>query len=126
MGKVAQDVSCLAFLFEIPGSKLFQVTACAHVFCKACLINFSASLGQVSCPSCSKLLTVDLTTNTDAGGQSSRTTMKGFKSSSILNRIQLNDFQTSTKIEALVCLIRILEFLKAVTRQFPRKSFYTL
>ncbi|KAK6242877.1 hypothetical protein QUC31_013382 [Theobroma cacao] len=77
------------------------VTACAHVFCKACLIDFSASLGQVSCPSCSRLLTVDLTTKADAGGQSSRTTLKGFKSSSILNRIQLNDFQTSTKIEAL-------------------------
>ncbi|XP_021300424.1 DNA repair protein RAD16 isoform X2 [Herrania umbratica] len=77
------------------------VTACAHVFCKACLIDFSASLGQVSCPSCSRLLTVDLTTKADAGGQSSRTTLKGFKSSSVLNRIQLNDFQTSTKIEAL-------------------------
>ncbi|XVF42936.1 hypothetical protein PTKIN_Ptkin02bG0000800 [Pterospermum kingtungense] len=84
------------------------VTACAHVFCKACLIDFSASLGQVSCPSCSKLLTVDLTTNTDAGGQSSRTTMKGFKSSSIVNRIQLNDFQTSTKIEALREEIRFM------------------
>ncbi|XWS69857.1 hypothetical protein CRYUN_Cryun04dG0214100 [Craigia yunnanensis] len=84
------------------------VTACAHVFCKACLIDFSASLGQVSCPSCSGLLTVDLTKNTDAGGQSSRTTLKGFKSSSILNRIQLNDFQTSTKIEALREEIRFM------------------
>ncbi|XVE53400.1 hypothetical protein DITRI_Ditri02bG0201200 [Diplodiscus trichospermus] len=84
------------------------VTACAHVFCKACLIDFSASLGQVSCPSCLRLLTVDLTTNKDAGGQSSRTTVKGFKSSSILNRIQLNDFQTSTKIEALREEIRFM------------------
>lgn len=84
------------------------VTACAHAFCKACLIDFSASLGQVSCPSCSRLLTVDLTTNTDAGVQSSRTTLKGFKSSSILNRIQLNDFQTSTKIEALREEIRFM------------------
>ncbi|KAK8627803.1 hypothetical protein V6N13_135403 [Hibiscus sabdariffa] len=84
------------------------VTACAHVFCKACLIDFSASLGQVSCPSCSKLLTVDLTTIVDAGGQSSRTTLKGFKSSSILNSIQLNDFQTSTKIEALREEIRFM------------------
>ncbi|KAK8525984.1 hypothetical protein V6N13_017058 [Hibiscus sabdariffa] len=84
------------------------VTACAHVFCKACLIEFSASLGHVSCPSCSRLLTVDLTTNVDAGGQSGRTTLKGFKSSSILNRIQLNDFQTSTKIEALREEIRFM------------------
>ncbi|XP_022777033.1 ATP-dependent helicase rhp16 isoform X3 [Durio zibethinus] len=84
------------------------VTACSHVFCKACLIDFSASLGQVSCPSCSRLLTVDLTTNADAVGQSSRTTLKGFKPSSILNRIQLNDFQTSTKIEALREEIRFM------------------
>ncbi|KAE8667613.1 Helicase protein with RING/U-box domain isoform 2 [Hibiscus syriacus] len=60
------------------------VTACEHVFCKACLIDFSASLGYVSCPSCSRLLTVDMTTNADAGGQSSRTTLKGFKSSRIV------------------------------------------
>lgn len=79
------------------------VTACEHVFCKACLIDFSASLGQVSCPSCSKLLTVDLTTSLGAGNQTTKTTIKGFRSSSILNRIQLENFQTSTKIEALVC-----------------------
>lgn len=83
---------------------LFQVTACLHVFCKACLLDFSASLGQVSCPTCSKLLTVDLTANAGCGDQTAKTTIKGFKSSSILNRIQLNDFQTSTKIEALVCV----------------------
>lgn len=81
---------------------MFQVTACEHVFCKACLIDFSASLGQVSCPSCSKLLTVDLTTSVGAGNQTTKTTIKGFRSSSILNRIQLENFQTSTKIEALV------------------------
>ncbi|CAI8616134.1 unnamed protein product [Vicia faba] len=75
------------------------VTACEHTFCKGCLIDFSASLGQVSCPSCSKLLTVDLTSNKDAVVH--KTTIKGFRSSSILNRIQIENFQTSTKIEAL-------------------------
>ncbi|XP_062152247.1 ATP-dependent helicase rhp16-like isoform X1 [Alnus glutinosa] len=78
-----------------------RVSACEHVFCKTCLIDFCASLGQASCPSCSKLLTVDLTRNVDDGDQASKTTIKGFRSSSILNRIQLDDFQTSTKIEAL-------------------------
>ncbi|XP_065874135.1 DNA repair protein RAD16 [Euphorbia lathyris] len=77
------------------------VTSCSHVFCKACLLDFSASLGQVSCPTCSCLLTVDLTTNVNGGDQTVKPTIKGYKSSSILNRIQLNDFQTSTKIEAL-------------------------
>lgn len=97
--------------FSIILSLLFQVTSCAHVFCKACLLDFSASLGQVSCPTCSRLLTVDLTGNTDAGDQTPKPTIKGFKSSSILNRIQLNDFQTSTKIEALVCVCEIITFI---------------
>ncbi|XP_054811876.1 ATP-dependent helicase rhp16-like isoform X2 [Prosopis cineraria] len=84
------------------------VTSCEHIFCKACLIDFSASLGQVSCPSCSKLLTVDLTSNIDVGDQSRKTTIKGFRSSSILNRIRLENFQTSTKIEALREEIRFM------------------
>ncbi|XP_010522351.1 PREDICTED: DNA repair protein RAD16 isoform X1 [Tarenaya hassleriana] len=84
------------------------VTSCAHVFCKACLIDFSASLGKVTCPTCSKLLTVDWTTKPDAGGQASKTTIKGFRASSILNRIKLDDFQTSTKIEALREEIRLM------------------
>ncbi|XP_057750711.1 DNA repair protein RAD16-like isoform X1 [Arachis stenosperma] len=84
------------------------VTSCEHIFCKACLIDFSASLGQVSCPTCSKLLTVDLTSNKDVGVQANKTTIKGFRSSSILNRIRLENFQTSTKIEALREEIRFM------------------
>ncbi|KAK6918853.1 Zinc finger, C3HC4 RING-type [Dillenia turbinata] len=84
------------------------VTSCAHVFCKPCLIDFSTSLGHVSCPSCSKPLTVDLTTNTDASGIKNKVTVKGFKHSSILNRIWLEDFQTSTKIDALREEIRFM------------------
>ncbi|OIV99204.1 hypothetical protein TanjilG_19700 [Lupinus angustifolius] len=84
------------------------VTSCEHVFCKSCLIDFSTSLGRVSCPSCSKLLTVDLTSNMVAGVHANKTTIKGFRSSSILNRIQLENFQTSTKIEALREEIRFM------------------
>ncbi|KAJ8764644.1 hypothetical protein K2173_006726 [Erythroxylum novogranatense] len=73
------------------------VAACAHVFCKACLLDYSSTVGQVRCPNCSKLVTADLT----SGRQMTKTTVKGFRSSSILNRIELNNFQTSTKIEAL-------------------------
>ncbi|KAM1373317.1 hypothetical protein ACFX2I_024033 [Malus domestica] len=76
------------------------VTACEHVFCKACLLDFAASLGQVSCPTCSKPVTVDFTTTPGPANQT-KTTIKGFRSSSILNRIKLENFQTSTKIEAL-------------------------
>lgn len=92
------------------GSLTLKVTSCAHVFCKACLISFSTSLGKVTCPTCSKLLTVDWTTKADTEHQARRkTTIKGFKASSILNRIKLDDFQTSTKIEALVCNLEYLQ-----------------
>ncbi|KAG7987830.1 hypothetical protein I3843_03G153700 [Carya illinoinensis] len=40
--------------------------------------------------------------------QAAKTTIKGFRSSSILNRIQLDDFQTSTKMEALREEIRFM------------------
>ena len=59
----------------------------------------------MACPSCSELVNADFISSPDAGNQIGKTTVKGFKSSSILNRIQLENFQTSTKIEALVCLI---------------------
>ncbi|KAI4319855.1 hypothetical protein MLD38_033405 [Melastoma candidum] len=84
------------------------VTSCMHVFCKGCLTDFSASLGQVSCPKCSKPLTVDLTSKADANDESTRSSVQGFRSTSILNRIQLDDFQTSTKIEALREEIRFM------------------
>ena len=95
-------------LLWVLNSLLFQVTSCEHVFCKACLRDYSSSLGQVSCPSCSKLLTVDLTSKPETSNRTSKTTIKGFRSSSILNRVQLDDFQTSTKIEALVCMVTII------------------
>ncbi|XP_063941817.1 ATP-dependent helicase rhp16 [Daucus carota subsp. sativus] len=63
------------------------VNACGHTFCQSCLINFSASAGQGSCPTCF---------------------ITGFKSSSILNRIRLGDFKTSTKLEALREEIRFM------------------
>ncbi|KZV17715.1 hypothetical protein F511_01524 [Dorcoceras hygrometricum] len=83
------------------------VTSCAHVFCKSCLIDFAASMEHNSCPSCSKPLTVDFTSKKDAKEQN-RTTIEGFRPSSILNRIKLDDFQTSTKIDALREEIRFM------------------
>lgn len=67
-------------------------------------------MGQKSCPSCPKLLTADFTSKND-GDQSRKTTIKGFRSSSIINRINHEDFQTSTKIEALVCIVNELPFI---------------
>lgn len=93
----------ISYLASEPKFLLFQVTSCSHVFCKSCLIDFSSSMGQVSCPSCSKPLTVDFTGSRDNEDKVSKTTVHGFKQSSILNRIRLDDFQSSTKIDALVC-----------------------
>ncbi|KAJ8420153.1 hypothetical protein Cgig2_022168 [Carnegiea gigantea] len=41
------------------------------------------------------------------GVQEAKTSVNGFRSSSILNRIRLDDFQTSTKIDALVSLFQL-------------------
>ncbi|XP_010244485.1 PREDICTED: DNA repair protein RAD16 [Nelumbo nucifera] len=84
------------------------VTACAHVFCKACLVDYSTTLEQGSCPSCSKPLTVDFTAKMNAEYQGTKTTIKGYRHSSILSRICLEDFQTSTKIDALREEIRFM------------------
>ncbi|KAG8080406.1 hypothetical protein GUJ93_ZPchr0007g3474 [Zizania palustris] len=76
------------------------VASCDHVFCKTCLIDYSATLGNVSCPSCSIPLTVDLTTRNS--GEKVTANMKGGKRSGILSRLRnLKDFQTSSKIDAL-------------------------
>ncbi|XP_020592008.1 ATP-dependent helicase rhp16 isoform X2 [Phalaenopsis equestris] len=77
------------------------VTSCDHSFCKGCLIDYSAASGDVLCPTCAKPLTVDLTTNCNSGGNTSASSMRGFKRSRILQRIDKKDFKTSTKIDAL-------------------------
>lgn len=94
------SVYAMIFLNCPPLSSFVQVTSCEHVFCKACLIDYSAALGSVSCPSCEEPLTVDLTTN--SGEKNSATAIKGFKRSGILNRLKIANFKTSTKIDALV------------------------
>ncbi|XP_072958069.1 DNA repair protein RAD16 [Typha angustifolia] len=76
------------------------VTSCKHFFCKGCLIDYSASLGCISCPTCSKPLTVDLTTK-NSGELVSGVARKGFKRSGILDILNILDFKTSTKIDAL-------------------------
>lgn len=45
------------------------VTSCSHVFCKPCLIDLSATFGQVSCLTCSIPLTVDFTSSMSHGEQ---------------------------------------------------------
>ncbi|XP_069143572.1 ATP-dependent helicase rhp16-like [Solanum lycopersicum] len=77
------------------------VTCCRHMFCRACMIYLADGVMEKPCHSCTKPLTFDFTGNKDKGVSSSKPTVKGFRSSSILNKIQLDKFRTSTKIEAL-------------------------
>ncbi|XP_034697008.1 DNA repair protein RAD16-like isoform X1 [Vitis riparia] len=88
------------------------VASCKHVFCKTCLQSLAPAFGVALCPACSAPFSVksamkknDSTLKNYAG---SGTTFNDFKSSSILNRIALNEFQTSTKIEALREEIRFM------------------
>ncbi|WMV38999.1 hypothetical protein MTR67_032384 [Solanum verrucosum] len=78
-----------------------KVTCCRHVFCRACMNYLAEGVMEAPYPSCTKPLTFDFTGNKDKGDSSSKPTVKGFRSSSILNKIQLDKFKTSTKIEAL-------------------------
>ncbi|XP_017251223.2 DNA repair protein RAD16 [Daucus carota subsp. sativus] len=84
------------------------VSACKHSFCSYCWDLFSTSAGQVLCPTCKKPLTIDLGTEEEQEDKDTKTTIKGFKPSSIINRIRLDDFQTSTKIDALREEIRFM------------------
>ncbi|KAK4713732.1 hypothetical protein R3W88_019639 [Solanum pinnatisectum] len=69
----------------------------------SCLISFSVCMGQISCPSCPKSFTVDFTAN-----DQKKANIKGFRSSSVMNKIRLDNFQKSTKIEALRKEIRCM------------------
>nr|GMC51636.1 DNA repair protein RAD16-like [Ipomoea batatas] len=79
----------------------YHVPSCAHTFCRTCLEEFSSGMAKVSCPTCSKSLTTGLLNGSGNRDSKNRTTIKGFRASSILNRIVLDEFQTSTKIDAL-------------------------
>ncbi|MCD9638831.1 hypothetical protein HAX54_022991 [Datura stramonium] len=58
-----------------------------------------------------KPLTFDFTANDDKGDSNSKPTAKGFRSSSILNKIQLDKFKTSTKISYVASHVRDLLIL---------------
>uniref|UniRef100_A0A3Q7HDK1 Zinc finger C3HC4 RING-type domain-containing protein n=1 Tax=Solanum lycopersicum TaxID=4081 RepID=A0A3Q7HDK1_SOLLC len=74
-------------------TRMRQVNSCTHVFCKSCLINFTAIVGQLSCPSCFESITVDFTAN----DQKTKASIKGFRTSSILNIICVDNFSDKHK-----------------------------
>ncbi|KAK6917761.1 Zinc finger, C3HC4 RING-type [Dillenia turbinata] len=76
------------------------LTPCKHVFCNDCLNNYTEHLGVPSCPSCDRRLPSDLKPN----GRPRPSKRKA----PILSKIRLEEFQTSTKIDALKEEIRFM------------------
>ncbi|BDA51349.1 probable ATP-dependent helicase rhp16 [Coccomyxa sp. Obi] len=73
------------------------VAACGHAFCRVCLAEYlDGCTGVAGCPSCQRPLSVDLTAASPAPAR-----VAGARKASILNRLALGEFQSSTKIEAL-------------------------
>lgn len=75
--------------------------SCGHTFCRGCIQEYTSTSGQSSCPSCLKPLTIDLTGRRNANNQETTNKINGYRRSSILGKIDLQEFQTSTKIDAL-------------------------
>jgi DNA repair protein RAD16 len=76
-------------------------TSCGHTFCRGCIQEYTSTSGQSLCPSCLKPLTIDFTGRRNGNNQENTNKIKGYKRSSILSKINLDEFQTSTKIDAL-------------------------
>lgn len=78
---------------------------CGHVFCKECIDNYVYTVtsaangnngGKVKCPECDQGLTINL----EAAGKTAY--VHKMKKKSILNKVDLANFQSSTKMEALM------------------------
>lgn len=80
-------------------------TGCKHMFCKTCIQEYISAAGTDQappCPVCQSALTVDFVSlKASSSLQDNMTMLKGYKRSSILHRIKLHEFKTSTKIDAL-------------------------
>ncbi|XP_024518292.1 DNA repair protein RAD16 [Selaginella moellendorffii] len=72
---------------------------CKDTFCRSCLENLLSEGSEdtkIACPRCETPLTVDAKSSKVVGKK-----LTGYRKGSIINRLDLNDFVTSTKIEAL-------------------------
>ncbi|KAL3679938.1 hypothetical protein R1sor_022894 [Riccia sorocarpa] len=79
-------------------------TGCQHSFCKVCMQEYMEAgkgLESLQCPSCQTALMVDLTRSGTEAVKEVAVKVPGRKRSSILNRIKLENFQSSTKIDAV-------------------------
>ena len=78
------------------------VAACGHAFCRVCVTDYLdyAVSAATPCPVCDKPLTVNLEAGADDAA-APKPAPKRPKKTSILSRIDLRRFQSSTKLEAL-------------------------
>ncbi|KAI8365824.1 SNF2 family N-terminal domain-containing protein [Choanephora cucurbitarum] len=81
--------------------------ACKHVFCRECCVQYYDSFDDHAdekprCPSCFAEFSVDLSQPAIEVEGSGHGTNANFSKSSIVNRINMNTWRSSTKIEALV------------------------
>ena len=105
---------------------------CSHVFCRECVIQYCDMNDSAFCPTCKTVLTIDVDAvipsfghedeDEDGGGvgqdngnasfftsSASTATVTRRKKGSILNRIDLEKFSSSTKLEALMQELRFME-----------------
>jgi DNA repair protein RAD16 len=96
------------------------LSKCKHIFCRSCAVSFVSSVTEndndsenskkstgSSCPHCFKPLTIDLEQDTYVPPQSEENTTASTKKDqkkklSILDKIDLENWRSSTKIEALL------------------------
>ncbi|KAL2613152.1 hypothetical protein R1flu_024844 [Riccia fluitans] len=79
-------------------------TGCQHPFCKVCMEGYMEAgkeLDSLQCPTCQTALMVDLTRSGSDEVKEVSAKVPGRKRSSILSRIKLENFQSSTKIDAV-------------------------
>jgi DNA repair protein RAD16 len=82
---------------------------CRHVFCRECCVQYIETFSSLEtddkaprCPSCYANFNVDLTQPAMDTGGAGEGAYAGFSKTSIVNRIDMNNWRSSTKIEALV------------------------
>jgi DNA repair protein RAD16 len=99
---------------------------CGHWFCRGCIQDYVASIKEnttdgdmraVLCPDCSSLLEISLTTiecDVQCIVPAGKMVIAGHRKKSILNRVDLGAFQSSTKMEALMevrlCFVQVFGF----------------
>lgn len=98
-------------------------SACGHLFCNSCIMDYIETMkseassngrgSNIKCPTCHEPLTLilDPVANTHNGSSNSVWNSQKKRKKSILDKIDLQLFQTSTKMEALMEVRTILELL---------------